>query len=99
MPAGVPVPAATLVAALPAHLQPQGISAGLHLFVPLSAPAEAAVPASAARHSLAIEPVSPHRIGDTDPVTGLMIDYGAPSRPAFAGTLDALLAVLRDVAP
>ena len=88
-----------LVAALPKHLAPQGISAGLQLFLPLSAAAEAAVPAAAARHSLAIEPVSPHRIDDTDPLWGLMVGYGAPSKPAFGGALDALLAVLRDVSP
>ncbi len=88
-----------LVAALPKHLAPQGISAGLQLFLPLSAAAEAAVPAAAARHSLAIEPVSPHRIDDTDPLWGLMVGYGAPSKPAFGGTLDALLAMLKDVSP
>jgi GntR family transcriptional regulator/MocR family aminotransferase len=84
-----------LVAALP--LVPQGISAGLQLFVPLSAAAEAAVPAAAARHSLDIERVSPHAIRDTDPLTGLMIGYAAPSKPSFAGALAALLGVLADI--
>jgi len=88
-----------LVAALPDHVRPDGISAGLQLFVPLSARAEAAIPASAARHSLAIEPVSPHAIRADDPLTGLMIGYGAPPKPAFTGAVDALLAVLRDVSP
>jgi len=88
-----------LVAALPRHLVPQGISAGLQLYLPLSEQAEAAVPASAARHSLAIETISPHRIGAADPLWGLMVGYGAPSKLAFGGTLDALLAVLRDVSP
>jgi GntR family transcriptional regulator/MocR family aminotransferase len=88
-----------LVAALPDHVRPDGISAGLQLFVPLSAWAEAAIPASAARHSLAIEPVSPHAIRADNPLTGLMIGYGAPPKPAFAGAVDALLAVLRDVSP
>jgi GntR family transcriptional regulator / MocR family aminotransferase len=86
-----------LVAALPEHLTPHGISAGLQLFVSLPADAEAAVPASAARHSLAIERVSPHGIRDTDPLTGLVIGYGAPSRPSFGGALTALLAMLRDI--
>ncbi len=88
-----------LVAALPDHLKPRGISAGLQLFVPLSATAEAAVPASAARHSLAIEPVSPHAIRATDPLTGLMIGYAASSKGSFGGALAALRAVLRDVSP
>jgi GntR family transcriptional regulator / MocR family aminotransferase len=55
------------------------------------------VPASAARHSLAVEPVSPHAIRTADPLTGLMIGYAAPSRPSYAGALAALQAVLRDV--
>ncbi|WP_459721691.1 aminotransferase-like domain-containing protein [Actinophytocola sp. KF-1] len=88
-----------LVAALPDHLTPRGISAGLALFVPLSATAEAAVPASAARHSLVIEPVSPHTIGATDPPTGVMVGYAAPSKGSFGGALAALRAVLRDVSP
>jgi GntR family transcriptional regulator / MocR family aminotransferase len=86
-----------LAAALPKHLVPHGISAGLQLFVPLSPIAEDAVPAAAARHSLAIEPVSPHAIRDTDPLTGLMIGYGAPSRPSFAGALASLLGVLGEI--
>jgi len=86
-----------LVAALPKHVTPHGISAGLQLFVPLSAAAEAAVPAAAARHSLAIEPVSPHAIHDTDPLTGLMIGYGAASKASFGGALEALLKVLADI--
>ncbi len=86
-----------LVAALPKHLVPHGISAGLQLFVPLSPEDEAALPAAAARHSLAIERLSPHAISDTAPVTGLMIGYGAPSRGSFGGALSALLAVLSDI--
>jgi GntR family transcriptional regulator/MocR family aminotransferase len=85
-----------LVAALPRHLAPHGISAGLHLFVPLSPEAEAAVPTAAARHSVTLEPVSPHAIG-TDPLTGLMIGYGAASKASFGGALTALLAVLNDI--
>ncbi|MBB4909715.1 aminotransferase-like domain-containing protein [Actinophytocola algeriensis] len=88
-----------LAAALPAHLTPRGIPAGLALFVPLSAAAEAAVPASAARHSLTIEPVSPHAIRTTDPSTGLMIGYAASSKASFGGALAALRGVLRDVSP
>jgi GntR family transcriptional regulator/MocR family aminotransferase len=88
-----------LVAALPGHLRPHGISAGLQLFVPLPAAAEAAVPAAAARHSLAVEPVSPHAVRATDPATGLMVGYAAPTKGAFAGALAALLDVLADVSP
>jgi GntR family transcriptional regulator/MocR family aminotransferase len=88
-----------LVAALPAHLKPRGIPAGLALFVPLSAPAEAAVPAAATRHSLAIERVSPHAMSAADPLTGLMIGYAASSRASFGGALEALRGVLRDVSP
>ncbi|TDV55106.1 PLP-dependent aminotransferase family protein [Actinophytocola oryzae] len=86
-----------LAAALPAHVVPHGISAGLQLFVPLSPEQEAAVPAAAARHSLAIERASPHAIRATDPLTGLMIGYGAPTKPSFAGALTALLGVLGDI--
>jgi GntR family transcriptional regulator/MocR family aminotransferase len=84
-----------VVAALPKHLTPQGISAGLQLSVPLPAAAEAAVPSAAARHSLTIERLSPHAIGAPRP--GLMIGYGAPSKPSFGGALTALLAVLADI--
>jgi len=35
----------------------------------------------------------------TDPLTGLMIGYAAPSKPSFGGALAALRAVLRDVSP
>jgi GntR family transcriptional regulator/MocR family aminotransferase len=86
-----------LVAALPGRLAPHGISAGLHLFVPLSAGAEAAVPSAAARHSLVLERVSPHAVFGVDPLTGLMIGYGASPRPSFGGALAALLAVLGDI--
>jgi GntR family transcriptional regulator / MocR family aminotransferase len=86
-----------LAAALPKHLVPHGISAGMQLFVPLSAADEAALPAAAARHSLAIERTSPHAIADTAPVTGLMVGYGAPTRASFGGALTALLATLADI--
>ncbi|HEX6360510.1 PLP-dependent aminotransferase family protein [Actinophytocola sp.] len=84
-----------LVSALPEHLVPHGISAGLHLFVPLPPEAEAALPVAAARHSLAIQTGTPHTL--TEPSSGLLIGYGAPSRPSFGGALTALLAVLREV--
>jgi GntR family transcriptional regulator / MocR family aminotransferase len=86
-----------LVAALPKRLVPQGISAGLQLFVPLSADEEAAVPAAAARHSLAIETLSPHAMSGAAPLPGLIIGYGAASKPSFGGALTALLGVLNDI--
>jgi GntR family transcriptional regulator / MocR family aminotransferase len=85
-----------LVAALPRHLTPQGISAGLHLLLPLSTSAEAAVPAVADRHSLAISTVSGYRMRTETP-TGLIVGYGAPARNSFGGALNALLAVLREI--
>jgi GntR family transcriptional regulator / MocR family aminotransferase len=52
-------------------------------------------PRPAPRHSLTIEHLSPHAIGT--PTPGLMIGYGAPSKPSFGGALAALLAVLADI--
>jgi GntR family transcriptional regulator / MocR family aminotransferase len=76
-----------LVAALPPHVHPQGISAGLHLVLPLPAAEEAAVPAAARRHSLALEIVSTQSMGGRDP----------EHRGIIVGALDALLQVVRDV--
>src|SRR5437667_12812378 len=75
----------TLVAALPDHLVPQGISAGLQLVLPLSPAAEADVPAAARRHSLAIEPLSPQWMAPRPDSSGLIVGYGASSKPSFAG--------------
>ncbi|MET0132467.1 MAG: PLP-dependent aminotransferase family protein [Kibdelosporangium sp.] len=87
-----------LVAALPRHLTPQGISAGLHMVLPLSTSAEAAVPAAARRHSLSVETLTPHRMrpraGDTG---GIVVGYGAPTRHGFTGALQALLKALADL--
>jgi GntR family transcriptional regulator / MocR family aminotransferase len=87
----------TLVAALPDSLVPQGISAGLQLVLPLSPDAEAEVPAAARRHSLAIEPLSPQWTSPGPDSTGLIVGYGASSKPSFAGALDALLKLLREI--
>ncbi|RSM72655.1 PLP-dependent aminotransferase family protein [Kibdelosporangium aridum] len=84
-----------LAAALPQHLIPQGISAGLHLMVPLSEAAEAQVPAVARRHSVAVATVSPMSMGEKR--HGLVVGYGASSKNAFGGALDALLNVLREL--
>src|SRR5207249_8286104 len=90
-------PRDTLVTALPDSLVPQGISAGLQLVLPLSPAAEAEVPAAARRHSLAIEPLSPQWLHPRDGSTGLIVGYGAPSKPSFTGALHALLAMLREL--
>ncbi|ALG11351.1 PLP-dependent aminotransferase family protein [Kibdelosporangium phytohabitans] len=84
-----------LAAALPPHLIPQGISAGLHLMVPLSEDAEAQVPAVARRHSLDIATVAPMVVQRKQ--HGLIVGYGAPSKNAFTGALEALLAVLHEL--
>ncbi|TCO54917.1 PLP-dependent aminotransferase family protein [Actinocrispum wychmicini] len=85
-----------LVAALPPHLIPRGISAGLHLTIPMSFSDESAVPALAARHSLAIATVGESRI-DADGPAGLVVGYGAPPKNSFGGTLAALLAMLQEM--
>jgi GntR family transcriptional regulator/MocR family aminotransferase len=71
----------------------------VQLYVPLTPEAEAAVPASAARNSLVLEPVSRHAMRTGNPPTGVMVGYGAPSRTSFAGALDALVRVLAEVSP
>jgi GntR family transcriptional regulator / MocR family aminotransferase len=87
-----------LAAALPQSLIPEGISAGLHLTLPLSAEAEAAVPAAARRHSLAIRVLSTQWMDPPEKnAHGLVVGYGAPSKNAFEGTLAALLDVLREL--
>jgi GntR family transcriptional regulator/MocR family aminotransferase len=86
-----------LATALPQSLIPEGISAGLHLMLPLSAAAEAEVPAAARRHSLAIEILSKQWMNPREDSHGLIIGYGAPSKHAFGSTLQALLNVLREI--
>ncbi|MEV4316851.1 PLP-dependent aminotransferase family protein [Actinocrispum sp. NPDC049592] len=86
-----------VVAALPAHLKPHGISAGLHLMLPLSREVEATVPGIAARHSLAIHTLAAHRMTGADNPNGLIVGYGAPARNQFAGTLNALQKLLAEL--
>ncbi|MBA2324249.1 MAG: hypothetical protein H0V92_09650 [Pseudonocardiales bacterium] len=86
-----------LVAALPHHLAPRGISAGLHLVLPLPASAEAEVPAAARRRSLEIAILSEQRIRPDPETGGLVVGYGASSKAAFGGALQSLLDVLREV--
>jgi GntR family transcriptional regulator/MocR family aminotransferase len=85
-----------LVAALPPRLIPQGISAGLHLVLPLSTEEEEAAPAIADRHSLAVTTLTGYRMSPDGP-HGLTVGYGSPSKAAFGGTMDALLKVLADL--
>nr|WP_042196321.1 PLP-dependent aminotransferase family protein [Kibdelosporangium sp. MJ126-NF4]CEL22549.1 Transcriptional regulator, GntR family domain / Aspartate aminotransferase [Kibdelosporangium sp. MJ126-NF4]CTQ89405.1 Transcriptional regulator, GntR family domain / Aspartate aminotransferase (EC 2.6.1.1) [Kibdelosporangium sp. MJ126-NF4] len=84
-----------LAAALPQHLIPQGISAGLHLMLSLSEAEESRVPVVARRHSLAVATVTPMVMREER--HGLIVGYGAPSRNAFSGALEALLGVLREI--
>jgi GntR family transcriptional regulator/MocR family aminotransferase len=86
-----------LVAALPAHLEVRGISAGLHLVVPLPLDAEANLATAAARHSLAVENLSRLWIDRSARRGGVIVGYGASSKPAFGGALSALLAVLHEL--
>ncbi len=86
-----------LVAALPKHLTPQGISAGLHLVVPLSPAAEAAVPAAARRHSLGITTLATQWISSGPHPGGLVVGYGAAPGHSFTGALAALLNTLSDL--
>ena len=86
-----------LVAALPKHLTPQGISAGLHLVVPLSPSAEAAVPAASRRHSLGITTLATQWISPGPHPGGLVVGYGAAPGHSFAGALSALLNTLTDL--
>jgi GntR family transcriptional regulator/MocR family aminotransferase len=65
--------------------------------LPLPSSAEAAVPAIAARHSLAITTVKPYRMTEADTPSGLIVGYGAPARNSFTGALNALLAVLGEL--
>jgi GntR family transcriptional regulator/MocR family aminotransferase len=88
-----------LVAALPRHMNPQGISAGLHLVLPLDNSAESRVGATARRHALAIETVGAQRMRPAEGAGGLIVGYGAPAKHAFAGALDALLGMLRELSP
>ncbi|MFD9733374.1 PLP-dependent aminotransferase family protein [Umezawaea sp. NPDC059074] len=86
-----------LVAALPAGLPVSGISAGLHLVVPLSLDAEASLASVAGRHSLRVEALSPLWMDQERRRGGVVVGYGASSKAAFAGALEALLAVLREL--
>ena len=86
-----------LVAALPGDLKPLGISAGLHLTVPLSPDAELAIPTAARKHSLAIETLGPQRMQPESGDGGLIVGYGAPTAPAFGAALEALLAMLGEI--
>jgi GntR family transcriptional regulator/MocR family aminotransferase len=86
-----------LVAALPSRLTPRGISAGLHLVLPLSDLAEAAVPTTARAHSVAVETLSPQWTHPDEQHSGLIVGYGASPAHSFGGALEALLAVLAEI--
>lgn len=89
-----------IVAALPEGLTPRGISAGLHVLVPLpeDGPGEADVLRAARRNSLELLPLGPHwitRAGQT-PLRGVVVGYAAPSDHAFEPTVRALTRTFAD---
>ncbi|AXB44597.1 PLP-dependent aminotransferase family protein [Amycolatopsis albispora] len=87
-----------LLSRLPRQLHPSGISAGLHLLVPLPAtgPSEAEVLDHARRHSLALETLRDTWISPGPHAQGIIVGYAAPADHAFAPAIDALMATLRD---
>ncbi|MBN6033839.1 PLP-dependent aminotransferase family protein [Amycolatopsis sp. 195334CR] len=86
-----------LLSLLPQPLQPSGISAGLHLLVPLPAagPDEAVVLDHARRHSLALETLRNTWISPGPHPQGIVVGYAAPADHAFTPAIDALMATLR----
>jgi GntR family transcriptional regulator/MocR family aminotransferase len=86
-----------LVAALPSRLTPRGISAGLHLVLPLSDSAEAAIPTAARAHSVALMTLSPQLMHPDEQHRSLIVGYGASPAHSFGGALEALLAVLAEI--
>ncbi|RZQ59566.1 PLP-dependent aminotransferase family protein [Amycolatopsis suaedae] len=90
-----------LLVRLPGWLRPMGISAGLHLLLrlPDGRPDERTVLAALRRHSVALEGLGRHWIGDGPHPGGLVVGYGAPPEHAFNATVDALVEALDDVRP
>ena len=86
-----------LVAALPAHLTPTGISAGLHLVLRVPMRVEARVPAAARRHALAVDVLSPTWMREVAEPGGIVVGYGATARNAFTGALSALVEMLTEL--
>ncbi|GAA0961523.1 PLP-dependent aminotransferase family protein [Actinocorallia libanotica] len=74
------------------HIRATGIAAGLHAVLDLPPGTEAATLARAARHGLALDPLSPYRHPDSPmpPRDGLVVGYGTPPEHAFPAALDAL---------
>ncbi|EHR52123.1 transcriptional regulator with HTH domain and aminotransferase domain [Saccharomonospora marina XMU15] len=88
-----------LLARLPPLLSPRGISAGVQLLLmlPASGPDEQAVLAAAQRHSLALQPLSPHWIDHhRERGAGILVGYATPAEHAFGPTVRALLDTLTD---
>jgi GntR family transcriptional regulator / MocR family aminotransferase len=94
-----------LVAALAARapeVEVKGIAAGLHAVLQLPARlagslVDADVVDRAARHGVAVHPLSAYRIApEQRPRTSLVIGYGTPADSAFEPALEALLGVLAD---
>ncbi len=87
-----------LVAALPPHLTPEGISAGLHLVVRVPADVEARLPAAARRHSVGVEQLSPMWMRPAGEPGGVVVGYGATARNAVTPALSALVTMLTELA-
>jgi GntR family transcriptional regulator/MocR family aminotransferase len=88
-----------LVAALPPHLVPEGISAGLHLVLRVPMDVEARVPAAMRRHSVGVERLSPMWLRAVAEPGGIVLGYGATARNAVTPALAALTRMLADVSP
>lgn len=89
-----------IVAALPEGFTPRGISAGLHVFVPLpeNGPGETDVLRAACRNSLELAALGPHWItrNERRSLQGVVVGYAAPSDHAFEPTVQALARTFAD---
>ncbi|EID55525.1 MocR-like pyridoxine biosynthesis transcription factor PdxR [Saccharomonospora xinjiangensis] len=88
-----------IVAALPEGFAPRGISAGLHVLIPLpdGGPKEADVISAARRHSLQLATLGPHWITSGErKYDGVVVGYAAPASHAFQPAIAALVCALTD---
>jgi GntR family transcriptional regulator/MocR family aminotransferase len=88
-----------LVAALPPHLTPEGISAGLHLVLRVPMDVEARLPAAGRRFSVGVERLSPMWLRRPPEPGGIVVGYGAAARNAFTPALGALVEMLTSLRP
>ncbi len=87
-----------LLTALPDFVQPQGISAGLHLVLqfPGCVPSEKELLAACRRRAIGLEGLSAYWIGEPRR-EGLIVGYGAAAKHAFAGATQALFEAIFEV--